>query len=125
MAMTLTNTKRFDWLTPKEQEVVEDGTLVIRVEMPDLDPQQDIDVTISGRVLRIAVERRESTTSEDEGTTRSEYTYGAYTRTIELPEGTTEDDVKASYVDGVLEVRLPVSDEEPTSHRVPVATAPS
>ena len=40
---------------------------------------------------------------------RSEFRYGAFTRTLPLPEGCTEADVTATYHDGILEVRVPTS----------------
>ena len=33
--------------------------------------------------------------------------YGSFTRAVGLPQGVDEDEIKASYWDGVLEVRVP------------------
>ncbi|MGZ4662358.1 MAG: Hsp20/alpha crystallin family protein, partial [Arthrobacter sp.] len=39
---------------------------------------------------------------------RSEFRYGSFLRTLPLPADVKEEDIKATYKDGVLEVRTPV-----------------
>lgn len=103
------------------EEFRENGTLVIKAEMPGLDPDKDVDVSVSDHRLHIRAERREETTSEDKQAYRSEFRYGSYARTMELPPGATEDDVKASYKDGILEIRIPMAAEGVTeAKKVPV-----
>lgn len=58
---------------------------------------------------RGANERREETRDDKHGL-RTEFRYGAFTRTVPLRAGATVEDVKASYADGVLEVRVPVGE---------------
>jgi HSP20 family protein len=54
---------------------------------------------------------------------RSEFRYGTYRRSIALPPGATEDDVTATYLDGIVEVRVPMVDETSAAVRVPVTRA--
>ena len=66
-------------------------------------------------MLRIHAERTKETRyekegDEQEGRTRSEFRYGSFTREVELPPGASEDDVKASYRNGIIEVRVPVKE---------------
>jgi HSP20 family protein len=105
-----------DWDTSwlRVEEFVDDKTLVIRAELPDIDPDEDVELTIADGVLHIRAERREKSEHKDKGGYRSEFRYGSFVRTLPLPEGSKEDDVKATYKDGVLEVRVPVA-EEPKS----------
>lgn len=93
------------------EEFVDDKTLVIRAEMPGVDPEKDVEVSISDGVLHISAERQEKEEKKDKKDKyryRSEFRYGSFTRNVQLPEGVSEEDIKASYKDGVLEVRTPL-----------------
>ena len=103
------------------EERREDDMLVIRAEMPGIDPEKDVDINVREHMLEIRAERRQETTSEEEGAHRSEFRYGSFFRTVPLPAEAKEGDVHASYKDGVLEVRVPCAPAaEPASHRIPV-----
>lgn len=79
--------------------------------MPGVDPDKDVEITIDDGYLRIRAERQEKEEHKDKGHFRSEFRYGPFSRSIPLPEGVKEEDIKASYNDGVLEVRTPLPDE--------------
>ncbi len=102
------------------EEFVEDGTCVIRVEMPGIDPAKDVEITVQGGVLVIDAHREERKEEERPEGYRSEFHYGSFRRAIRLPDGVTEADVKATYKDGILEVRLPVKQTGPAAVRVAV-----
>ena len=89
-----------------EQELSDD-TLVVRAELPGIEPEKDVEITLDEGVLRIKAERRSETKEEKEGTFRSEFRYGSCERAVRVPRETVMDDVKASYKDGILEVRCP------------------
>jgi HSP20 family protein len=95
------------------EEFTENGTFVLRVELAGIDPDKDVDITVKDHVLSITAERREEEKSEDREYVRRELRYGAFTRSIELPRGATEADVKATYKDGILEVRVPMPTGQP------------
>ena len=63
------------------EEMARDNRYVIRAELPGLDPERDIEVTVEGRTLTIHAERRQ----EDSGPYRSEFRYGSLTRLVRLP----------------------------------------
>ena len=86
---------------------------VIRAELPDIDPEKDVDVTVQDGMLRIAAQRRVEEEKEDKGYTRRELRYGSFSRTLPLPEDADEKDIQASYKDGILEIRVPVSEPAP------------
>lgn len=88
-------------------EYVDGDTRVIRAELPGLDPAKDVELIIAEGMLRINAERRMESKSEDKGYLRHELRYGSYSRTLPLPEGVNEDDISASYKDGILEIRIP------------------
>ena len=100
------------------EEAAQDDRYVIRAELPGLDPDKDIEVTIDGRTLTIRAERRQ----EDSGPYRSEFRYGSLTRSVRLPASVDANDVTARYDKGVLEVSLPVREATPVGTQVPIET---
>jgi HSP20 family protein len=105
----------------KVEEVDEEGAHLVRAELPGVDPEKDIDVTLDHDLLTIRAERRSERTSDEGGYHRSEFSYGSFSRTIPVPAGATEDDIKATYNDGILEVRVPVDHAPGTNRRIPIA----
>lgn len=93
------------------EEYVDGKTLVVRAEMPGVDPDKDIEVTMDEGYLRIRAERQEKEEHKEKGRYRSEFRYGSFSRNIPLPDGVKEEDIKATYTNGVLEVRAPLPDE--------------
>ncbi|MBO0851037.1 MAG: Hsp20/alpha crystallin family protein [Pseudonocardia sp.] len=83
-------------------------TIVIRAELPGIDPDKDVELTVSEGMLRIEAERRVEEESKDKGYVRHELSYGRLSRTLPLPEGAMDSDITATYRDGILEVRVPV-----------------
>ena len=100
------------------EDYVNDGTYVLRAELPGVDPEKDIEVMVSKGVLMISAHRQEET----EGKHRSEFRYGAFTRSVTLPEGADEDHIRASYDSGILEVVVTLKDQgaEKAQKRIPV-----
>ena len=93
------------------EEYIEDDHYVIRAELAGIDPSKDVEVTVGSGYLTIRAERTEKT----EGKHRSEFRYGAFSRTLALPANADEDAVTASYRDGILtiSVGLKVEKKEP------------
>lgn len=111
----------FETARLKVEEYKEDDELVVRAEIPGIDPDNDVEITVTDHTLRLRAERRQESKTDDKQGYRSEFSYGAYTRTVPLPVGTTDADIKASYVDGILEVRIPIDTEEATARKVPIS----
>lgn len=96
--------ERTGWL--RVEELREDDTCIIRAELPDIDPEKDVEVSVTDHMLHISARREEH--AEHKGKTRrSEFRYGEFSRDLALPAGVDRDAVKASYKDGILEVRIP------------------
>jgi predicted unusual protein kinase regulating ubiquinone biosynthesis (AarF/ABC1/UbiB family)/HSP20 family molecular chaperone IbpA len=101
------------------EETVRDNRYVIRAELPGLDPENDIEVTVDGRLLTIRAERRR----QDQGPNRSEFRYGSLARAVRLPVRVDPADVTARYDKGVLEVSVPVRAVKPEGIQIPVENA--
>lgn len=105
------------------EEYREDETLVIRAELPGIDPEKDVEISIHGGMLHIKGERTEHEDERKKSYYRSEFRYGMFERSVPLSAGATEKDVKATYRDGILEVRVPMHSAEAVSSKVPVQRA--
>jgi HSP20 family protein len=105
------------------EEFTEGDQMVVRAEMPGIDPDKDVDITVSDHTLHLRAERREEAKSQEKGRYRSEFRYGSFSRTIELPTGATDKDVKAQYKDGILEVRIPIDRQEVEAKKIPIERA--
>jgi len=101
------------------EETIRDNRFVIRAELPGLDPHNDIEVTVDGRILTIRAQRRE----QDDRPYRSEFRYGSFARAVRLPDRVDAADVTARYDKGVLEVSVPVPAEKPEGTRIPIQNA--
>ncbi len=101
-----------------------DGDLVVRAELPGIDPDKDVEISVTDNVLRIAGERRREHREEGETYIRSEALYGRFEREILLPETADVDGIKASYDRGVLEVVVPKGAGRRETKRIPVQTGP-
>lgn len=120
-----------DWFRDAEgrqllrvEEFDQDGTLVVRAEMPGIDPDKDVEISVSDGALHIHAERTEETQSEGRHFHRKEIRYGGFSRSVSLPEGVSEDDIAASYKNGILEIRVPLPEKAKTeAKRVPVTRA--
>jgi HSP20 family protein len=94
------------------EEFLEDGACVIRAELPGLDPEKDVDISVTDGVLHLKAEREERSEDNRPDAYRTEFHYGSLERFVRLPDGVSMDDVKATYKDGILEIRVPVPPAE-------------
>jgi HSP20 family protein len=101
-------------------EFHENGTLVVRAELPGIDPEKDVELTVADGMLHIEAERRQEEKAEEKGYVRRELRYGSFSRTLPLPEGVSEADIKANYTNGILEVRVPAPQPQPAK-KIPIA----
>src|SRR5437870_1212958 len=60
------------------------GDLVVRAELPGIDPEKDVDITVEDGMLTIRGERRHEQRSEDENYYRFESSYGSFQRSVPL-----------------------------------------
>lgn len=104
-------------------ETRDDAEVVIKAELPGIDPAKDVEIVVSGGMLHIRAERRQEEETETKGYVRRELRYGTFFRTLELPEGVTADDIEATYADGILEIHVPMPPEAASAVRtIPITT---
>lgn len=78
------------------EEFIDDKTLIVHLEIPGVDPDKDIELSLAGGILRIRAECQEQEECKDNDSYRSEFLYGSFTRNLALAEGVKEDEIKAS-----------------------------
>ena len=119
----------FDWLEspfatfrPQQmirlEEFTEDDRYVLRAELPGIDPEKDVEVSVSDGMLTIFGERKEE---EKEGR-RTEFRYGSFTRSIALPAGADEHDITAVYHKGVLQITVGLKEPTEMKHKIKIMT---
>lgn len=82
----------------------------VKAELPGLDAK-DLDISLSGNTLTLKGEKRQAKEEKDEHYHLIERSYGAFTRTVELPAPVAADKVKATFKNGVLTITLPKTEE--------------
>ena len=97
------------WMPAVDMHETKDD-LVLRVEVPGV-REKDVAVSITGDLLTVRGERRWEDESKDQKFLHVERVYGQFERMIQLPMAVQTDKVKASYRDGVLEIKLPKAEE--------------
>jgi HSP20 family protein len=87
--------------------------IVIKAELPGME-KENVEVKLTDHMLTIKGEKKKAEEVKEENYYRSERSYGSFIRTLELPADVHADKVKASFKNGVLEVRLPKTEEAKT-----------
>jgi HSP20 family protein len=97
-----------------------ENELVVHADLPGLTPD-DVNIELEDGVLTISGERHDTSDDRNEGYVRSERSYGAFSRSIALPDGVDEEQVNARFEHGVLEVTIPLPrQQQQIKRRVPI-----
>ena len=102
------------------EEFERDGAFVIRAEAPGIDPDKDVELSVADGVLRLMVQRQKESELSEARHYRSEFNYGSFTRLVVLPAGTSDKDVKATYENGILEVKMPLNGGHAKEKRIAI-----
>jgi HSP20 family protein len=91
---------------PRLEAFAKDGDLVLHADLPGVS-LQDVDITLDANVLTISGERKGTTQEEGVSYYLNELPYGAFRRSVTVPEGVDAESIRARFENGVLEVVLP------------------
>jgi HSP20 family protein len=97
-----------------------DAELVYAFDLPGV-PQDKISVEVEDGTLTVSAERERTQEVSQERYHRFERRFGSFARTVGLPQGITEDAIKAQYQDGVLEIHVP-KPEQVKPKKIQIAT---
>lgn len=106
-------------ITPAVDVFEEKGEVVVKAELPGV-KREDIGVQLVGRTMTISGERKSEERVERKDYLRLERSYGSFSRTLSLPEGVDADQARATFKEGILEVRFPRISVEGAARQVPV-----
>jgi HSP20 family protein len=96
--------------SPRLEAYAKGGDLVLHYDLPGVG-LEDVDITLDGNVLTISGERK-AATEEGISSYLNELPYGAFRRSVTVPEGIDTDAIKARFENGILEVVLPGAVQE-------------
>jgi HSP20 family molecular chaperone IbpA len=89
-----------------------DTEYTVRAELPGLDPDKDVHLSVAHGLLTIRAERKD----EKQSRYRTEFRYGLLQRTVALPESASVDKIQARYRDGILEITVPLKAKTEPKH---------
>jgi HSP20 family protein len=99
-----------EFIAPTIDVYEEKDNLVVKAELPGID-KDNIKLNLTDHTLTIKGEKKKEEEVNRENYYRSERSYGSFVRTVELPTDVHADRVKASFKNGVLEVRMPKTEQ--------------
>jgi len=93
-------------------DIFEEGKeVVVKAEIPGM-KKSEISIDVSENSITISGEKKEEKKVEKKDYHRVECSYGSFCRSFRLPENVNSDKAKATFKDGVLEIRMPKSGKE-------------
>jgi len=87
-----------------------DENIVLKAELPGVD-KKEVSVEVKDNTLILKGERKREKEVKEENYHRVERSFGTFMRSFSLPVTVKQDQVKAKFKDGVLEVTLPKAEE--------------
>jgi HSP20 family protein len=88
-----------------------DSELVLSFDLPGI-PEDKVAVELDDNILTVTGERERTQEHSSDRFYRFERRFGQFSRSVTLPTGVKEEDIKAEYKDGVLEIRVPKPAEQ-------------
>ena len=84
-----------------------DTEVIASCELPGLEKKEDVHIDVQGNMLNISGTINRTHEVKEEQMHRQERFFGRFQRSVSIPAAVDEDAVKASYKNGVLEIRMP------------------
>ena len=110
-------------LRPQFDTKENDNCIEITAELPGI-AEEDITLSLSNGILTVSGEKKSEEKKEGETCHITERQYGSFSRSLKLPYEPEQDDITASFKDGVLKVTLPKPKEmKPDVYKIPIQKA--
>ena len=100
----------FEEITPTVDIFEEGHDIVMKAELPGV-KKEDIEVNITDDIITLSGEKRKEEKIEKKNYHRLERSYGSFVRSFRLPTEVQTEQVKAQFKDGILEIRVPKTEE--------------
>jgi HSP20 family protein len=115
---------RSNWI-PQVDVFEREGNLIVHADLPGM-KQEDVSVNVDNGVLTVSGERSHKHEHESGGVYRCERSYGSFQRSLALPEGVNPESIQASFENGVLEVTMPMPEQQaPKGRAIPIQSSAS
>jgi len=88
----------------------EKDSFLVKADLPGLS-KDDVSVTLQDNYLTVKGEKKHETETKEANYYRRERVAGSFSRTIELPSTVDAKKIDAQFKDGVLQLRLPKTEE--------------
>jgi HSP20 family protein len=95
-----------DWLKPTLDIGASDKEYTVSVELPGVN-EKEIQIELVNDTLKIKGEKKQQKEEKERNYYRMERSYGSFQRTLSLPEDADQDDIKAVYKNGVMNITIP------------------
>lgn len=99
----------FEW-RPMVDTYEKDDAIMIKAELPGVN-KDDISIDVNNGVLSIKGERKHEEDVNEDNYYRKERFYGKFQRAFTLPDNADPDKIEAGFKDGVLEVKVPKTEQ--------------
>jgi len=100
----------FEEATPSVDIFEEGDDVIVKAELPGMS-KEDIHVTLTEDTLTVSGEKKKEERVEKKDYHRLERSYGSFRRSFTLPGEVQNEKAAARFKDGVLEIRVPKSEE--------------
>ena len=100
----------FEEISPSVDIYEEGDDVVVKAELPGM-KKDDIEVTITDDTITISGEKKREEKVEKKNYYRYERSFGSFTRSFRIPVDVQTDKAQASFKDGVLEIKIPKTEE--------------
>jgi len=87
-----------------------EGENIVKAELPCIE-RKDITLHLENNVLSLRGERKFEKETKDENYHRIERSYGAFSRSFSIPATVDDENIRAEYKDGVLNIVLPKKEQ--------------
>lgn len=105
-------TEGFDFPFHPSMDVARtNGELVVTAELPGIDPDKDVEITVDDDYLIIKGEKSEEKEVSEEDRYMHERKYGKFVRRVPVPAGVSADKIAAKYTKGILTVTVTLPEE--------------
>lgn len=96
----------FEGKTPRVDVIDREEDILIKAELPGVD-KKDINITIANNILTLEASMSKEEKEEKAEYYRQEISRGSYRRTFELPAAVKDNEAKATFKNGILELTIP------------------
>lgn len=97
-------------MSPSVDIFEEADDVILKAELPGM-KKEDIEVNVTGDTITISGEKKKEEKVEKKNYYRLERSHGSFSRSFRMPQEVQSDKIKAVFKEGVLEIRLPKTEE--------------